>query len=131
MIDLASDTKTKPTAAMREAIMRAEVGDEQYGEDPTVNLLCARVSALTGKEAALFLPSGTMCNEIALNVHCRPGEEVVCERSAHILIAEASGPAELSGVMVQLIDGERGQFTPDQNESSLRNIPWLLFRVSG
>lgn len=120
MIDLTSDTKTKPTAAMREAIMRAPVGDEQYGEDPTVNALCARVAALTGKEAALFLPSGTMCNEIALNVHCRPGEEVVCERSAHILTAEAGGPAALSGVMVQPIDGERGQFTPDHLRAAIR-----------
>jgi threonine aldolase len=120
MIDLTSDTKTKPSEAMREAIMRAEVGDEQYGEDPTVNALCARVSALTGKEAALFLPSGTMCNEIALNVHCRPGDEVVCERSAHILTAEAGGPAALSGVMVQPIDGERGQFTADQLSAAIR-----------
>lgn len=120
MIDLASDTKSKPTPAMREAMARAEVGDEQYGEDPTVNALCARVADLTGKAAAVFLPSGTMCNEIAINVHCRPGDEVVCERSAHILTAEAGGPSALSGVMIQPIDGVRGQFTAEQFAAALR-----------
>ena len=80
-VDLRSDTVTRPTAAMRHAMAEAEVGDEQRGEDPTVNALQARVAALLGKEAAVFLPSGTMCNEIALLVHCRPGDEVICDHT--------------------------------------------------
>ena len=78
-IELYSDTKTKPTAEMRAAIAAAEVGDEQSGQDPTTNALCERVARLLGKQAAVFLPSGTMCNEIALAVHCRPGEEVIAD----------------------------------------------------
>src|SRR5215469_3114514 len=85
MIELFSDTKTKPTAAMRAAMTNADVGDERAGEDPTVNRLVARCAALLGKEAALYLPSGTMCNEIALAVHCRPGEEVICDATSHII----------------------------------------------
>ena len=120
MIDLYSDTKTRPTEAMREAMARAPVGDEQKGEDPTVNALCARVAALLGKPAALFLPSGTMCNEIAIAVHCRPGDEVICDRTAHIVAFEGGGPAALSGVMVQGLAGERGVFGPDALRAALR-----------
>ena len=83
-VDLRSDTVTRPTAAMRQAMAEAEVGDEQRGEDPTVNALQARVATMLGKEAGVFLPSGSMCNEIALLVHCRPGEEVICDQTAHI-----------------------------------------------
>ena len=89
-VDLRSDTVTRPTAAMRQAMAEAEVGDEQRGEDPTVNALQARVAAMLGKEAGVFLPSGSMCNEIALLVHCRPGEEVICDRTAHIITSEAA-----------------------------------------
>ena len=85
MIDLYSDTQTRPSDAMRRAMANAEVGDEQRGEDPTVNALCEKVAGLLGKEAAVFLPSGTMCNEIALMVHCRPGDEILCHGSAHIV----------------------------------------------
>ena len=84
-VQLFSDTKTRPSEAMLEAMMRAETGDEQAGEDPTTNELCARVADLLGKEAAVFLPSGTMCNQIALAVHCRPGDEVIRERTSHIV----------------------------------------------
>lgn len=121
MIDLYSDTKTKPTEAMRRAIAAAPVGDEQKGEDPTVNALCTRVAALLGKQAALFLPSGTMCNEIAIAVHCRPGDEVICDRTAHIVNAESGGPAALAGVMLRTIDGDRGVFGPDAVHAALRS----------
>src|SRR5687767_14375930 len=95
-----SDTKTRPSRAMREAMLDAPVGDEQAGEDPTTLALEQRVAELLGKEAALFLPSGTMCNEIAIRIHTRPGDEVICERASHIIIAEGGGPAAFSGVMI-------------------------------
>jgi threonine aldolase len=109
-VDLQSDTVTKPTIEMRRFMCDAEVGDEQKGEDPTVNLLQEMVAELLGKEAALFLPSGTMCNEIALRVHCRPGDEMIAHRTAHPIHFEAGGPAALAGVNVQSLDGPRGQF---------------------
>jgi threonine aldolase len=123
MIDLGSDTKTRPTAAMRQAMAQAEVGDEQAFEDPTVNALCERVAQLLGKEAALFAPSGAMCNQIAIATWCRPGDEVICERTAHIACYEAGGPAANAGVMMHTIDGARGQFTADQLQASFR-APW-------
>jgi len=113
-IELYSDTRTKPTAGMRAAMAEAEVGDEQAGEDPTTNALCARIAELLGKEAAVFLPSGTMCNEIALAVHCRPGDAVVADRTSHIGNFEGGGPAAIAGVTVSGVDGARGVFTPDQ-----------------
>jgi len=120
MIDLFSDTKTKPTAAMRAAMANAEVGDERAGEDPTVNRLVARCAALLGKEAALYLPSGTMCNEIALAVHCRPGDEVLCDITSHIIGFEGGGPAALAGVMLNPIHGARGIFTAAQLKEKMR-----------
>ena len=90
-IDLYSDTVTRPTAPMRKFMSEAEVGDEQKFEDPTVNRLQERVAELLGKEAGLYLPSGTMCNQIAFRIHCRPGDEVLLHRSAHPLISEAGG----------------------------------------
>ena len=119
-VDLRSDTVTRPTPAMRRAMAEAEVGDEQRGEDPTANALQARVAALLGKEAAVFLPSGTMCNEIALLVHCRPGDEVICDRTAHIVIAEGGGPAALAGAMVNPLDGAGGVYTPAQLADAVR-----------
>lgn len=110
MIDLFSDTKTRPTAAMRAAMANAEVGDERANEDPTVNRLVERCAALLGKEAALYLPSGTMCNEIALAVHCRPGDEVICDATAHVIGFEGGGPAALAGVMLNPLRGTRGIF---------------------
>jgi threonine aldolase len=119
-VDLFSDTVTKPTAEMRRFMCDAEVGDEQKGEDPTVNLLQEMVAELLGKEGALFLPSGTMCNEIALRVHCRPGEEMLAHRTAHPIHFEAGGPAALAGVNVQPLDGPRGQFTAAAADAAIR-----------
>ena len=111
-VNLYSDTQTRPTAAMREAMMAAEVGDEQSGLDPTVNELCDRMAALLGAEAAMFLPSGTMCNEIAILTHCRPGDAVLAHHTAHILAAEGGAPAALAGVQIAALAGEGGQFSP-------------------
>lgn len=119
-IDLFSDTMTRPTPAMRRFMCDAEVGDEQKGEDPTVNRLQERVADLLGHEAALFLPSGTMCNEIAIKVHTRPGDEVLLDRTAHPLQFEGGGPAVLSGVILTPLDGEAGVFTASQVEAATR-----------
>ncbi len=109
-IDLRSDTVTRPTAAMRAAIAAAPVGDDQYGEDPTVNALQERTAALLGKQAALFLPSGTMANQVALRVLTRPGDEVVVSRESHAVWHETGGSAANAGVQFREI-GERGQFS--------------------
>ena len=121
-VDLYSDTKSRPTAAMRRAMADAEVGDEQAMEDPTVNRLCESVADLLGKEAAVFLPSGTMCNEIAIRVHCRPGDEVICEETCHIVNVEGGGPAALSGVMIRTVAGDRGVFAADQVSAAVRPV---------
>ena len=113
-IDLYSDTKSKPSPGMRKAMADADVGDEQKMEDPTVNRLRERVCELLGKEDALFLPSGTMANQAAIRVHCRLGDEVIADRTAHIINAETGGPAANSGVMIRAIDGPNGVFTGDQ-----------------
>lgn len=118
--DFYSDMKTKPTEGMLNALVAADVGDEQKGEDPTTNELCERIAELTGKEAALLLPTGTMCNEIAMRVHCNPGDEVICERSCHIVNFEAGGPAALSGVMIHALDGKNGMFTAEQVRGAIR-----------
>ena len=122
MFDFYSDTKTKPSMAMREVVLSADVGDEQKDEDPTTQDLCDRVAALLGKEAAVFLPSGTMCNEIAIRVHTQPGDEVICERSSHIINYETGGPAAISSVMIHAIDGENGMFDPEQVTEAIRPI---------
>jgi threonine aldolase len=119
-VDLLSDTVTRPTRAMREFMCEAEVGDEQFFEDPTVNTLQEMVAELLGKEAALFLPSGTMCNEIALRVHCRPGDEMIAHRTAHPIHFEAGGPAALAGVNVSVLDGPRGQYNEDVAAAAIR-----------
>jgi threonine aldolase len=119
-IDLYSDTKTRPTQAMRRAMLAAEVGDEQAGEDPTTLALEKRVATLLGKEAAVFLPSGTMCNQIALAVHCRPGDEVLADRTAHVVNSEAGGAAAIAGAQARTIDGTRGIFTAEQLKAALR-----------
>ncbi len=109
-VNLYSDTQTRPTAAMKAAMMAAEVGDEQAGLDPTIDALCDRMAALLGTEAAMFLPSGTMCNRIALLTHCRPGDEVLAHATAHILTAEGGGSAALNGVQITGLAGADGQF---------------------
>ncbi|HEU0023605.1 MAG TPA: threonine aldolase family protein [Thermoleophilaceae bacterium] len=120
LVNLYSDTQTRPTEAMRRAIAEAEVGDEQRGEDPCVNLLQERVAALLGHEAGLFLPSGTMCNGIGFRLHVRAGgDEVLLHRWSHPIVAEAGGPAELAGAMVNRLDGDGGMFTARQVEEAL------------
>src|SRR3954469_406809 len=119
-VDLYSDTLTKPTDEMRRFMCSADVGDEQKGEDPTVNTLQEMVAELLGKEAALFLPSGTMCNEIAMRVHCRPGDEMIAHRTAHPIHFETGGPAALAGVNVSPLDGPRGQYDADAVTAAIR-----------
>ncbi|MFI5001720.1 MAG: threonine aldolase family protein [Reyranellales bacterium] len=120
-IDLYSDTKTKPSPGMRKAMADADVGDEQKFEDPTTNRLRERVCELLGTEDAVFLPSGTMANQIAIRVHCRLGDEVIADRTAHIINAETGGPAANSGVMIRAIDGPNGVFTGEQVKAALRD----------
>lgn len=119
-IDLYSDTKTRPSAAMRRAIAEAEVGDEQASEDPTVARLLERCCALLGQEAAMFLPSGTMANEIAIAVQCRPGEEVITHATGHTIGHEGGGPAAIAGVMMRPVPGPRGQFDAEALKAAIR-----------
>lgn len=118
-INLLSDTQTRPTPAMREAIARADVGDEQIGDDPTVNLLCERVADLLGKEAAVFMPSGTMCNVSATLAHCRPGDEIVAHETAHIIAREGGAHAALGGFQVTRLPGPDGQFSVETFRAAL------------
>ena len=108
IIDLRSDTVTKPTEAMREAMARAEVGDDVYGEDPTVNRLQETVAALLGKKAALFVPSGTMANQLAIRIQTQPGQEVIAESKAHIVRYEQGAAGALAGVQLHWVTGDRG-----------------------
>jgi threonine aldolase len=120
VVNLFSDTQTRPTPGMRQAIASADVGDEQRFADPTVNALQERVAELLGHEAALFLPSGTMCNEIAIRLHIRPGgDALLLDRTAHPIIAEAGGPAAVSGAMIEAIDGDGGIFSAEQLEERI------------
>jgi threonine aldolase len=114
VIDLRSDTLTKPTQAMREAIASAEVGDEQKREDPTVNLLERRAAELLGHEEAVFVPTATMANEIALRLHGEPGEVLLAEETSHILIAELGGPAAFSGLLTHPLPGDNGRISSEQ-----------------
>ena len=120
MHDFFSDTKTKPTAAMRRVVLDCDVGDEQKGEDPTTRALCARVADLLGKEAAVFLPSGSMCNEIAIRAHTQPGDEIICESTCHIVNFETGAPAALSGVMIRTLEGRNGIYDADQVREAIR-----------
>lgn len=120
-IDLRSDTVTKPTAAMRAAMASAEVGDDVFGEDPTVRRLEERLAALFGHEAGLFCASGTMTNQVAVNVHTRPGDEVICEEGAHVYRYEGGGMMANSGCSVKLLIGDRGRFTASQVEQAIGN----------
>ena len=120
MIDLRSDTVTRPTPGMLAAMMAARVGDDVFGEDPTVNELEERTAALFGKEAGLFVPSGTMANQIAVRIHCRPQDEILLESTSHICLWEAGGPAALSGVTCRTIDGRNGLLTAADFEGKIR-----------
>jgi threonine aldolase len=120
VIELRSDTLTQPTPAMRQAIANAVVGDEQKREDPTVNELEARGAALLGQEEAVFVPTATMANEIALRLHSRPGDEVIAEEHSHILIAELGGPAVFAGLVTRPVPTTNGRFGPELIRSLAR-----------
>ncbi len=121
-IDLRSDTVTKPSQGMRKAMYEAEVGDDVFQEDPTVNELQEYAADLLGKEAALYVSSGVMGNQICLNVLTNPGDEVICERDAHIFQYESGSPAVLSGIQLTPIEGKSGVITPEQIEPCIRPI---------
>jgi threonine aldolase len=134
IIDLRSDTVTRPTPAMRAAMAAAEVGDDVKGEDPTVNALQRRTAELLGKEAALFVPSGTMANQIAVGVHAGPGDELLCDATAHVYVWEAGGIARLSGVTPRPLDGDCGllslanlreKIRPDDAHYVRTRLVWL------
>jgi threonine aldolase len=120
-VNLYSDTQTRPTEGMRAAIAAAEVGDEQRGLDPTTRALEERVAELLGQESALFLPSGTMCNQIAIRLHIRPGgDEIILDRTAHPVNHEAGGPAQHAGAMIRTLDGDGGIYSLEQLEDAIR-----------
>src|SRR5450432_562811 len=121
-IDLRSDTVTRPTAEMRRAMSKAEVGDDVYGEDPTVNLLERRAAEIFGREAAVFVPTGTMGNQIAIRLHTQPGQEVICESLAHVQDWEMAMTAAFSGCQLRPVVGDRGMLSWD------RIKPWLYKR---
>jgi threonine aldolase len=129
-VDLRSDTVTRPTPAMRRAMAEAEVGDDVYGEDPTVNRLQERAAQLTGKEAALFVPSGSMGNQIAVKVHTQPGDEVLCEASCHIYNIETGTMAAFSGVLPRPVEGKHGVLDPDRAEAAIRPGAYYLPRTT-
>ena len=118
-IDLFSDTKTRPSPAMIQAMSQAEVGDEQALEDPTTLALERRAADLLGKEAALFLPSGTLCNQIAIQIHCRPGDAVLADKTSHIIGFEGGGAGATAGANILPLDGDRGVYTVDQARAAL------------
>ncbi len=120
MIDLRSDTVTRPTPGMRDAMARAEVGDDVYGEDPTVNALEARAAHLLGKDAALFVPTGVMANQLCIRVHTRPGDEVIVEKTAHVLRYEGGSAAALSQVQLCGVEGDRGRLAADRVAAAIR-----------
>ncbi len=126
IIDLRSDTVTKPSPAMRQAMMAAEVGDDVFGEDPTVNLLEHEVAALFGKEAALFVPSGTMGNELCIKTHTAPGDEVIVDEDAHVVVYETAGPAFLSAVQLRPLHGRKGVLPPEEIESAIRPATYYM-----
>jgi threonine aldolase len=129
LIDVRSDTVTRPTPAMLEAMLRADVGDDVYGEDETVNTLQSAAADLFGHEAALFCPTGTMTNQIGLKVHLRPGDEVICHELAHIYLYEGGGVAANCGASVRLLKGQNGRFTAADVRANINNradphLPW-------
>lgn len=119
-IDLRSDTVTRPTPGMRKAMAAAEVGDDVYGEDPTVNALQERIAGLLGKEAAIWVPTGTMANQIAIGSLCGPGDEIVCDRHCHIVNYEGGAISALWGAQSLVVDGPRGIFTAEAVQAALR-----------
>lgn len=125
-VDLRSDTVTRPTKGMLDAMFAAEVGDDVFGEDPTINALEERAAKLFGKDAGVFCPSGTMTNQIAINCHTKPGDEVICDVTSHIYQYEGGGMARNSGVQAKLIVGDRGRISGKQVEESInQTFDWL------
>lgn len=120
IVDLRSDTVTRPTPAMREAMAAAPVGDDVYGEDPTVNALQEKAATLVGKTHALFVPSGTMANQLAIRVQTKPGDEVIVDSRAHIVRYEQGAASALSGVQLHMVPTERGLLSPEQVEAAIR-----------
>ena len=121
-VDLRSDTVTQPTRAMRDAMAIADVGDDVLGDDPTVIELQNRISELLGKEAALFVPSGTMSNAVAIKTHTKPGDEIVTHRKSHIYMYEAGGFAVLAGCSISLVEGDMGQMSPENVQKAIRKV---------
>ena len=119
-IDLRSDTVTRPSDAMRQAMLKAEVGDDVFGDDPTVKKLQEYVADLFEKEAALYVPSGTMANQICLHVHSQPGYELLCDRQCHVVNYEAGAPVILSGILVNMLETDRGMITADMVRANYR-----------
>lgn len=119
-IDLRSDTVTRPTMAMREAMMAAPLGDDVLGDEPTVQALEAKIAALCGKEAALYVPSGTMANQLAIRSVCEPGDEIIAHKESHIIQYETGAPAALSGCMIAMLDGPGGTFAPQDVRAAIR-----------
>ena len=120
LLDFRSDTLTMPTPPMRAAMAQAELGDDVFGEDPTVNRLQARVAEILGKEAALYVPSGTMSNLIGVRLNCKPGDEMICEAECHIIHYEQGGYAQLSGIAARCVKGDFGVLQPEQLEGLIR-----------
>ena len=120
LIDLRSDTVTRPTAGMRKAMAAAEVGDDVYGEDPTVNALQERIAEMLGKEAAVWVPTGTMANQIAIGSLCGPGDELICDRNCHVVNYEGGAISALWGAQSLLLEGAKGIFTADAVRAALR-----------
>ena len=126
MIDLRSDTVTRPSKGMLDAILAATVGDDVFGEDPSVNTLEEHCAKLFGKEAGVFCPSGTMTNQIAIKTHTQPGDELICDTHAHIYINEGGGIAFNSGVQVKLLPGDRGRISAEQVAENINPLfDWL------
>src|SRR5438552_19131696 len=129
-VDLRSDTVTKPSEAMRRAMAAAEVGDDWYGDDPTVNRLQDRAAELTGKEAAIFVPTGTMANQIAVHAYVRSGHGVACESQSHVARVETFSSAALSGVAAhEIVAPSRGQLTADVVASAVEPDPYEVEAV--
>jgi len=130
MIDLRSDTVTKPTKTMLEAMMEAKVGDDVFGEDPTVNELQNFAAEMFGMEAALFCSSGTQTNQIAIKLHTKPGDEVICDKLSHVYLYEGGGIASNSGASVRLIEGNLGRFTASQVAENINDKNNIHFPIS-
>ena len=131
LLDFRSDTVTRPTPGMRATMAAAEVGDDVLGDDPTVERLQRRTAEMLGKEAALFVPSGTMSNQIGIRLHCRPGDELICEAGCHVYNHEQAAYAQLSGVAVRTVEGDRGVIRVEQLEGLIRpdNVHYARTRL--